>query len=675
MNVHSRMIRAITRYVPPLILVTALIAAPPVPDMAMAVTVRVATDSARPAASVHGVVQSDSVFQAASVRGALQIDSVEFESFCDGVVGAQMEAYRLAGVVISAVHDGSLFFAKGYGHADIDARTPVLPESTLFRSGSVGKLFTWTAVMQLVERGKLDLHADVNDYIDDFEIPATFPDPITLSHLLTHTPGFEERIDGLFAVITGDMTALGTWLAGHLPARIWPPGTVTAYSNYGAGLAGYIVGAVSGMPFERYVEERIFEPLGMEMSTFHQPLPDRLAPHAAVGYSYSDGLFHAQDFELIPPAPAGAMSTTAADMAAFIIAHLQDGRFGETRILSEETSRLMHSRHFANDRRASGMAYGFIELNRDGERLIYHGGDTFYFHSLLLLIPSRNFGLFLSYNSADGGEARVDFMRAILDHYFHIPMPPLLEVSEGFTERVKRLAGTYVNSRSNFESIEKLMNLFRGTVTIEEAPDGTIRLAGAGWDESSRWVEVEPLVFRHVYRNTHLYFREDGRGRITHLLFERSPLVAFIRLPWYGAPSFHRGVLIVCGILFLSAVIAWPVGYLLRGRRTGPAPAKTRQARLLAWLTCAANLFFIAALLHITNRTNMVYGIPVSLKVLLVVPILTSVMAVLLLVYTALSWRGRYWGKAARIHYTLIAAAALSFIWFLNHWNLLGFHF
>jgi CubicO group peptidase (beta-lactamase class C family) len=644
MNVNSPMMQAIKRYLRPLILVMVLAAALPVPA--------VTTEDTAPAA----------------------IDPVEFESFLDGVIGAQMESYHLAGVVIAAVRNGGILFSKGYGYADIDARAPVLPESTLFRTGSVGKLFTWTAVMQLVERGELDLHADVNKYIADFEIPATFPDPITLSHLLTHTPGFEERVGGLFAVSAGEMPALGTWLAGHLPARIWPPGTVTAYSNYGAGLAGYIVEVVSGMPFERYVENEILEPLGMEMSTFRQPLPDRLAPHAAVGYSYSNGLFRAQDFELIPPGPAGAMSTTAADMAAFMIAHLQGGRYGETRILEEETARLMHDRHFSNDGRASGMTYGFIELNRDGERLIYHGGDTFYFHSLMMLIPSRNFGLFVSYNSADGGEARTDFMRTFLDHYFHIPMPPPLEAGEGFSERVKRLEGTYVSSRSNFESIEKLMNLFGGTVTIEEAPGGTIRLAGAGWDESSRWVEVEPLVFRHVYRHTHLYFREDGEGRITHIFLERSPLVAFIRLPWHETPSFHRGILIAFGILFLSAVVAWPVGFLLRGRRTASAPAKAIQARFLAWLTCAANLFFLAVLFHIINRTGIVYGIPVSLKVLLTVPILTAVMAVILLVYTALSWRDRYWGEAARIHYTLIAAAALSFIWFLNHWNLLGFH-
>ncbi len=116
----------------------------------------------------------------------------DLEAFLDGVLAAEMRSHSIASATVSVVKDGELFFAKGYGYADRESRRPVDPERTLFRPGSISKLFTWTAVMQLVEQGKIDLDADVNEYLTDFRIPDTFPEPITMEHLMTHTPGFED---------------------------------------------------------------------------------------------------------------------------------------------------------------------------------------------------------------------------------------------------------------------------------------------------------------------------------------------------------------------------------------------------------------------------------------------------------------------------------------------------
>ena len=119
-------------------------------------------------------------------------DPAELEAFLDELLAKDMEEYHIAGAAVSVVKDGKLFFAKGYGYADLEKGIPVDPEQTIFRIGSIGKMFTWTAVMQLVEQGKLDLDADVNTYLD-FRIPDTYPQPITLKHLMTHTSGFEDR--------------------------------------------------------------------------------------------------------------------------------------------------------------------------------------------------------------------------------------------------------------------------------------------------------------------------------------------------------------------------------------------------------------------------------------------------------------------------------------------------
>jgi CubicO group peptidase (beta-lactamase class C family) len=201
-------------------------------------------------------------------------------------------------------------------------------------------LFTWTAIMQLYEQGKLDLDRDVNEYLD-YKIPDAFGKPITLKNIMTHTPGFEEQIKDLFTV-GNSKPVLGEYLKTHIPGRVYPPGTVPAYSNYATAVAGYIVERVSGRPFDEYVAENILKPLKMTRSTFSQPLPSELAPLMSNGYRLGSG--SAEAFEVVNPYPAGSLSSSATDMAQFMIAHLQDGQLGDARILKPETARLMHSR-------------------------------------------------------------------------------------------------------------------------------------------------------------------------------------------------------------------------------------------------------------------------------------------------------------------------------------------
>ena len=211
-----------------------------------------------------------------------EMTATDVEAFLDGLVPYQLDREDIAGAVIAIVKDGGVLFAKGYGYADAAKKSRVKVD-TLFRPGSVSKLFAWTAVMQLVEQGRLDLDRDVNDYLD-FEIPARFGKPLTLRHLMTHTPGFEEAVKDLFVPDAAAVAPLREYVIAHLPKQIFPPGTTPAYSNYGSALAGYIVERVSGRPFEDYIDESIFKPLGMTQSTFRQPLPERLQPQMSMGY-------------------------------------------------------------------------------------------------------------------------------------------------------------------------------------------------------------------------------------------------------------------------------------------------------------------------------------------------------------------------------------------------------
>src|SRR5579871_5615124 len=299
-----------------------------------------------------------------------QLTAADLEAYLDGMMPAQLARENIAGAVIAVVKDGKVLFAKGYGYSDMEKRTPVTPDNTLFRPGSISKLFTWTSVMQQVEQGKLDLDKDVNEYLD-FKIPPAFGKPITLRNIMTHTSGFEETVKDLFVADAAHLTPLDDYLKNHIPARIFPPGVVPAYSNYATSLAGYIVQRVSGKPFAEYVQENIYQPLEMKKSTFVQPLPADMAPMMSSGYKKASG--KAEPFEFVEAFPAGSVSTTALDMCNFMMAHLQDGKFGDKQILKPETVKQMHSRIFGTDDRLNGMAHGFYEETRNGHRIIGHG--------------------------------------------------------------------------------------------------------------------------------------------------------------------------------------------------------------------------------------------------------------------------------------------------------------
>src|SRR5438309_5234803 len=316
----------------------------------------------------------------------------DFETFLDALIPSQLQNRDIAGAVVSVVKDGQVLFAKGYGYADFAAKKPVLADQTLFRPGSISKLFTATAVMQLVEQGKLDLDRDVNDYLD-FAIPTTYPEPITLRRLLTHTAGFEETLKNLFVAHESDMKPLHTYLVNQMPQRIFPPGKIPSYSNYGFSLAGYIVERASGEKFERYIDNHILKPLRMTNSTFDQPLPLALAPQMSRGYLTTAK--KTRDFEFVQAAPAGALTTTAADMTRFTLAFLQDGTVDGVAILKPETVRQMETRQLELHPMLNGLGITFMEYSVNGQRIIGHGGDTIYFQREMVIVREVHLGYFI----------------------------------------------------------------------------------------------------------------------------------------------------------------------------------------------------------------------------------------------------------------------------------------
>lgn len=609
--------------------------------------------------------------------GGHELTATDLEAFLDGVMPLQLKREDIAGAVVLVVKDGKVLFARGYGYSDVAKKAPVSPDGTLFRPGSVSKLFTWTAVMQLVEEGKLNLDRDVNDYLD-FKIPPRDGKPITLRNIMTHTSGFEEAVQQLFISDAKDLVPLDHYVKAHLPARIFVPGTLPAYSNYATTLAGYIVQRVSGQPFDDYIEQHIFNPLGMTHTTFRQPLAAALAPMMSKGYTVASE--PAKAFEVVQAFPAGSVSTTAVDMSHFMIAHLQDGQYEGAQILKPETAKLMHSVAFQNLPQLPGMCLGFYEETRNGHRIIGHAGDTEYFHTDLHLIPDANVGFFVSYNSAGKGEIspREALFHAFLNRYFPYQVPDTPAVANAKAD-AEKVAGSYINSRRGDTTLFWVLSAI-GQAKVVANSDGTIsvnEMKGLN-GKPKKFREIAPMLFREVDGQDLLGFKHD-QDSDREIMAIDFPFMVFQKDRWYEASSLNTFIIVASLSVFVLALVLWPVGALIRrhyGRKL-EIGARERRTRLLVRIVCILNLAMVLGFVIFFSIAMKDIGMMspkynVWLRLIQLCGWL-GVIGTLVAIYNALrSWStpGRWlWSKLGD---AVIALACIGFAWYALFWNLLN---
>ncbi len=511
-------------------------------------------------------------------------------TWLDGFLPYAIERGDIAGAVVTVVKDGRILVRRGYGFADVEQRIPVDPDSTLFRVASVSKLFTWTAVMQLVEAGQLDLDADINRYLD-FQVPGRGA-PITMRHLMTHTAGFEANIKNMWtseAVAQAHGLALGPYLAHWVPKRIFAPGTTPAYSNYGTSLAGYIVERVSGLPFPEYVERRIYAPLQMDHASFRQPLPPALRAHASQAYARGSG--EARAFEVTPSVPAGGMSASGSDMARFMIAHLSAASGHDTPILRASTSAQMLTPQTRFAPPLHTMALGFYEIDVNGQRVVSHAGDTFSFHSQLFLFRDQNVGLFVALNSAGvggvTGPLRRELLERFADRYFPVtaPAPPAPAVDAALAaQQARRLAApAYRESRRTETGLGRIT--FLSQARLQALDDGSLRF------ERMKQPNGQPTLFKPVgpwlWQATHNEVRlaailKDGQP-VGFAVDSAAPFNAFLQIEGYRSAVWLKPLLIAAVVVLVLTVLAWPIAAIVRrrnGRRLDWSPAALRAYRL-----------------------------------------------------------------------------------------------
>ena len=555
----------------------------------------------------------------ALAQGNPALTAEDLAAWLDGYVPYVLKTGDIAGAVVVVVRDGQILVERGYGYADVARRTPVDSKRTLFRQGSVSKLFAWTAVMQLVEQGKIDLDTDVNRYLD-FRIPARDGKPVTMRNLMQHTGGFEEDAKGL---VTDDpKTALSSEarLKQWVPERIFPPGTTPAYSNYGAALAGYIVQRVSGEPFADYIERHLFAPLEMSHSTFRQPLPAALAPWMSKGYTLATQ--DPKSFEIFDP-PAGALSSTGEDMAHFMIAHLQEGAYGGARILEPATAQTMHDSPLTLLPPLNSMELGFYETNINHREVIGHLGDTQYFHTALHLFLKERVGFYVSLNSQGKAGTAIDLRDALFEDFADRYFPdaekdgPAIKKDGRLdpgtaAEHARMLAGTWVLSRrfeSNFANLTELLE----QVKIGVTPRGELVWPHLGANDPPRhWIEIAPFLWRDTASHRWLAAKVVDNQVVRWSLDAFSSIAVFERAPWYKNSTWLLPLLYASIAALVSTVILWPIRAIIRRHygATPPLESRARRAfrlsRIAAAVIIAATAGWVATLIALSsNLENM----------------------------------------------------------------------
>ncbi|OQA11307.1 MAG: D-alanyl-D-alanine carboxypeptidase precursor [Firmicutes bacterium ADurb.Bin373] len=627
----------------------------------------------------------------ATVASAKNAQDNNLEAFFDNTVNSKLEKYHIPNATVAVVKDGEIVYKKGFGLADIENNIPVDADTTLFRIGSTSKLITWTAVMQLVEAGKLDLNTDINTYLD-FEIPPqlekplrnTTAKPITMTDLMTHTPGFEDYPGMLFRLSKDELLPLNDYIKNYLPARIFPAGEVAAYSNYGTALAGYIVERVSGLPFSEYVEKNIFTPLNMNKSTYRQPPALDSPVRIAKPYRFVNGSYTEASFEYIMLEPAGSMSSTASDMANFMLAHLSGGAYNGGRILKEETLKEMHKQHFTYDSTLGGMTLGFMHGVFNDKNVLFHGGSTMLYNTGLYLAPEVNTGIFIS---CSGGNHLLhsEVFQEFMDFYYPIKAQIKGAPGEGNKGRAKEFTGEYQMNRRSVTTDDKIAGILAGgIINVDVDEDGYLLVTNGG--ETNKFIEIEPGVYQNLREGRtqdafgpfhKIIFKTDPFGRI--MLTTDGPMT-YSKAPFYSTMSFTALAAIIIILIVIGSLIYWIISMIASWFKRGKNKS-SGLAAIASWIGICASITILILIANLfSSPVDPVYQLPPDAympvkgnPLLDFIPILMWIFSCLLVASTFVAWWKGFWGRIARAHYSIFTLAVLGLMWMLNYWNIFSF--
>jgi CubicO group peptidase (beta-lactamase class C family) len=606
------------------------------------------------------------------------LEKADLEAFFDGLVPLQMERSDVAGASVLVMKDGQTLLKKGYGYAEVKKKSPVDPDTTMFRLASISKTFTWVSVMQLAEQGQLDIDADVNTYLD-FKIAPAFGKPITLRNLMTHTGGFEEVLHNILITDPKRANSLRDFLIYNQPHRIFPPGEIPAYSNYGVGLAGYVVERVSGQPFEQYIADHIFQPLGMKHSSFNEPMTAQLAPFVSDGYR-NDTDKPAIGFEIFQPAPAGGVSSSAGDMARYGTALLNGGELDGQRILKAETRDQMWTKQFDASPELPPICMGFYETWRNNLHFIGHDGDLIAFHSMFMMEPKEKLILFVSYNSAgSAAKNRAELLNGFADRYYPAHSAPPFQDTPA--SQLKDIEGSYEASRRADSTKLAIGNPF-GQIIAKLDKDGVLTLDTAKdlRGHTRKWKSIGKDLWQAEDDQARIFAIRDSSGKVVRLAVNFAG-VQEQRVPWYELKSFVSiGLTVsVCIVLFVVLASLVRLGrrlFFRRRARFSPQPGAVWVSigpRLAAFLWIIVAIFMI--LLLNALQAEAVPKFPVIERYFYLITgfsILAALFSIVALIAGIRIWMRSGVRTISRVKFSLVALACVFLTWYSIHWNLIG---
>ena len=594
-----------------------------------------------------------------------EIDPESLEAFLDEYIPENMERSHVPGLVITVVEGDEVLLSKGYGYADLENRILMTPQTNV-RAGSVSKPILSTAVIQLVAQGLLDPDAPVSEYIVDLDLVDEYGPASTVGQLLNHVGGYEDAVVLSHSPDFEGWEPLGDVLRADLPPRAFAPGLVQSYSSWDYALLGYAIEQVTGLPYEDAVAELLFAPLGMEDSTYAQPLPPEIYDDLAVGYGYN---YSTTGYDIVPHdfvrmSPGVALVTNGEDMGNYMRALLNGGSLDGNRIFEDESLAMLLERQASAHPFSRGRSYAFTELTLAGRKVLYQDGNGIGFMSRIVLMPEQDVGIFISVNHRNLGEGMWLTQAAamartlsteILENFVpatDIEIPEAQPLPDR-ADHVERFIGHYQAARiarGTFFKLEAILD----NVNVKDNNDGTLSIG------SGVYVKVEPLVFQNVESpGSFVVFVENQAGEVEFLTFGGTG--SYQRVPWYQSIDFQRVLLGVILFVSLSMLIAWPI---------------TRQGHWMAWAVSLLNLGFIVGvgLLFVERITDLLLffkTIPIGVRILFAIPWIIGILSLSLPVFLVLMWKDgdtSWWG---RTHYLLVTLASFAVFWLANFWNLI----
>lgn len=611
--------------------------------------------------------------EALEVRGEPTVDR-QLEVYADGIVGAMLREHRIPGLILAVTDSDQARLLKGYGQANATGSRPADASETMFRIGSISKTFTWTAVMMLVERGQLDLDRDVNDYLRGFKIEDAFDAPVTMNDLMAHRAGFEDSLR-VFQFTDDDPRSLGEILALTQPARVFPPGARTSYSNWGSALAAHIVEVVDGRPYIEILNSDILDPLAMDSTTLVAPsqLDQDQAAGMSEGLRRVGGRIETSDTMQVGPfAPAGAMASTASDMARWMRFHLNGGELDGVRLLSEATHAQMLTRHFNDRPGAADLAHGFQTFPFYGVSLFGHAGSTGNFHSRMLFVPALDFGVFASQNSGNGGYATVNTLTELLveRELRSAGLSTASELTPAASRSLAPYAGDYRNNRRSHTTLTAVFSI-APTLSVRAADDGTLIVQQS--DESTRYYPAgSDDIFINELGQT-LHFQRDSNDQVI-AVNDGSGVHSHERISPTGMPW----ALLLPALLALGLSVTTLLGVWKRWRQQAEPTVAGRRAAWRARVAAFGVLVYgglgLVAVISVSRLDILTLRDFPGTSVVVFSAAGWAFLAITALLISGLipAWRGAGWPILRRLHYTLFALALAVLCAQLWAWNLFG---